>query len=146
MANINKAPLTKPLMENDRLTNAWEFFFSGIGDGLDGKWELTKRNLIKTNLDDNAPSKELVSYQGREVTFSFVWDAGATFSNSSMALEIRNGRGDFTMEEGYLQVWDGSTQVEGAYCSDLTINLPDLVTGNKIIIQGTLLTKKQYRN
>ena len=141
MPDINVPPLQIPLIERDRISKAWEFFFSGLGDGLNGRWNYGPRKLASTNLSVEA-SPQLVSYQGREVTFSFIWQNGATFSNSSMALSIDStSDGDLTLTDGYLQVWDGSTQIQGAYCTGLTINLPNVVTSNKIIVQGTLLTK-----
>jgi len=143
MPILNETPINKPFLTANNVSREWELFFSQLGDGLNGKWEMSLRNLNKVNLND-IPSRDITSYQGRELSFSFVWENGATFSNSSMLLDIENGRGDFTMEEGYLQVWDGPTLVNGAYCKDLTIELPDLVTNNKIIIQGKILTKKQY--
>tara|TARA_R110001632_G_scaffold10441_8_gene38664 strand:+ start:572 stop:1009 length:438 start_codon:yes stop_codon:yes gene_type:complete len=141
MPDINVPPLQIPLIENDRISKSWEFFFSGLGDGLNGRWNYGARKLAKTNLSVEA-SPQLVSYQGRQVTFSFIWENGATFNNSTMSLNINTtSTGDLSVTEGYLQVWDGSTQIAGAYCKDLIINLPDVVTTNKIIVQGTLLTK-----
>ena len=141
MADINSTPLNQPFLDNGFLSKAWERFLSAIGDGINGKWEYKFRKLASTNLTTQ-PDTQIVSYQGREVTISLIWNDGATFSNSSMQLSINSGKGDLTIHEGYLQVWNGSTLVEGALCSGLDISLPDLTTTtNKIIIQGRLLTR-----
>lgn len=141
MANINETPLNKPLLNGSSISRPWELFFSQLGDGLNGKWEYSQRKLTRVNIADEA-DVELLSYHGREATFSFVWENGATFNNSKIEL---NRLSDYSLTEGYLQVWDGATQVEGAYCKDFDITLPDLDTTNKIIIQGTILTKINRR-
>jgi|32_taG_2_1085360.scaffolds.fasta_scaffold131806_1 hypothetical protein len=142
MSDIAPAPLLKPFVDENTNLASREYgqWFSTVGNGLSGRWLMSKRNLEKTN--GTAPNIEYISYQGRELKFLFVWESGVTFAADTITLD----RSDLTMLPGMLEVWDDSTLVGGAYCNERTIELPNTVVSGRCIIQGTVLTKIAAQN
>lgn len=147
--SIGSAPIQKPFLNGNQADRGWLQWFSSVGDALGGKWGISKRNLSynNINLDDYPLTENYVSYIGREVTFLFCWEAGVQFSNSSIDIifpTISNPniqKADLPFFKGMLQVWDGNNLFGGAYAENTVITLPDINSSNRIIIQGTLLTK-----
>ena len=136
MSNIGPAPIMNPL-SNGRIWSQW---FSTLGDSLKGRWGQQKRQLEKLNIDPQ-PTTEYLNYKGTEISFLFVWESGVTFNGSEILLSDTPATADLTMRSGILQVWDGSTLVGGAYCSERTIELPNLSSSGRTIVQGSIMTK-----
>jgi len=136
MSNLGAAPLMKPLSDE----RAWTQWFSEIGNSLNGRWGQEKRQLEKVNIATQ-PTEEYLNYKGRELSFLFVWESPITFSGSEILLNELPGQADLTMRPGMLEVWDDSTLVGGAYCSERTIELPNLSSNGRIIVQGSVMTK-----
>lgn len=133
---IGNTPVLKPLSEE----RVWVQWFSAIGDALSGRWGQDKRQLEKTNIATE-PNEEYLNYRGRELTFLFVWEDGIEFNASTISLSSLPGTADLTMRSGMLNVWDGSTLIGGAYCKERTIELPNLNSGGRIIVEGSVMTK-----
>lgn len=142
----NTAPVQNPMFNGNVMTDGWRQWFTSTSDNLSGKWGINSRNLEKENIA-TSPSKEFLSYTGRELTFLFQWDDGVTFSNSAIYLEFpRNGsndklKSDLTLIGGMLQIWEGDTLVGGAYASETKITIPDMDLNGRVVIEGTILTK-----
>ena len=147
--SIGPAPLQKPFLNGDQLDRSWLQWFSTVGDALNGKWGLSKRDLTYNNIDlsEYPLTETYVSYTGREVTFLFCWEEGVEFNNSSIDIIFPTNlnpniqKADLPFFKGMLQVWDGNNLFGGAYANNTSISLPDINSSNRIIIQGTLLTK-----
>jgi hypothetical protein len=134
---ITTTPVQKALLNiSAAIEKAWLHWFSEIGDGLNGLWGVESRKLASVNLS-REPDTEVLSHQGRELTLLFVWDSAITFSSVTFSLD----KSDSTMEQGMLNVWDGSTLVGGAYCTGTSIQVPDIAISGRCIIQGTVITR-----
>ena len=151
MAQVqNTAPIQTPMFNGNVMENGWRQWFTSTSDNLSGKWGINSRNLEKENINET-PSKEYVSYTGREVTFLFQWDDGVTFSNSAIYIEFpRNGSNDklkldLTLIGGMLRIWEGDNLIGGAYASDTKITIPDYDLSGRVVIEGTILTKVTER-
>ncbi len=131
MRDIGSAPILKEIQADQ----AWKKWLTDVGDGVNGRWGLEKRDLSLTNLA--TPDIEYLSYMGRELSFLLVWENGVTFNSSSIALN----RSDLTMLPGMLQIWDNLDIVGGAYCAEREVNFKDIVVSGRCIVQGKVFTK-----
>ena len=133
MSQLGAAPVLRPLTDE----RSWVRWFTELGNSLRGRWGQEERLLSLTNLTQ--PSEQFVNFKGKEVSFLFVWTSGVTFSSS----EINLDRTDPTMRPGMLQVWEGDTEVLGAYCSERKIDFPDQTLAGRVIVQGSIMIKQE---
>jgi hypothetical protein len=134
------APLFHELLQDGvNLSRGWLHFFETIGDSISGEWSIGQRQLTQVGID-TVPDTSYISYQGREIRFLFVWDAGMSASPGN---SITLAASDLTMLPGMLEIWEDSVINIGAFASEKTITIPVQTYTGRVIIQGTVLLKVQ---
>lgn len=132
MSQIGPAPVLRPLTDE----RSWFMWFSELSSGLKGRWGQEVRTLALNNL--STPAQQFVNFKANEISFLLIWTSGVTFSTSSISLD----KTDPTMRPGMLQVWEGDTQVLGAYCEERLISFPDQALSGRVIVQGSVMVKQ----
>lgn len=138
MIILNKTPIKDVPVTNNFFSSTWTRFFSQIGDALSGKWGNEKRILYKQGID--APSIERISYFGKNVNLLFVWDTGVTTTGGTIELD----KVDFKVYPSALMITiNGVLQTDVAIIENKILTMPDITSGDRVIVQGTALVNEE---
>tara|TARA_R110000772_G_scaffold12811_1_gene38438 strand:+ start:91 stop:489 length:399 start_codon:yes stop_codon:yes gene_type:complete len=130
---IENAPIKKPFI-NDTMVDGkvWIQWLTAFGSALQGDWTEGKRILVGGN-----STKNYFSFQGLQVFCRI------EFENAlSGTIEVLDGKNKaIQFEDGMLNLYEGTTLIQGVEVSGTTINLPSLGIANRILT-GTLVLKR----
>ena len=130
---MGEAPIKNPLIGEGFIDGkVWMQWFTALSDSLKGEWSEGKRTII-ANSPAPTPTDNYFSIQGRQVFCRIRW--GNTTLGGTLTLFDK-------FENGILNLYDGTTIVQGVQVVDDTITLPSLVTSNETILTGTLVLKR----
>jgi hypothetical protein len=113
----------------------WIQWLTTIGDALKGEWSEGSRSLVSSV----AVSTNYFSFQGRNVFVRVVFEG----KNISGIIEVLDTRGKpILFEDGLLNLYDGTTLLQGVEVVGSSINLPTLATNGVGVLTGTLVLKR----
>ena len=130
---IESAPIKKPFID-ELIVNGkvWIQWLTTIGDALQGEWTEGKRVLVGGDASAN-----YFSFQGLQVFCRIEFEN--SLSGTIQVMDAKNKPIQFL--DGMLNLYEGTTLVQGVEVSGTTINLPTLGSANRILT-GTLVLKR----
>jgi hypothetical protein len=130
---IEIAPIKKPFI-NDTMIDGkvWMQWLTVIGDALQGEWTEGKRVLVGGDSSAN-----YFSFQGLQVFCRIEFENA--LSGTIQVMDSKNKAIQFL--DGMLNLYEGTTLVQGVEVSGTTINLPTLSGGDRVLT-GTLVLKR----
>ena len=133
---FDSAPIKKPFI-GEAMVNGkvWIQWLTTIGDALKGEWSEGSRSLVSSV----AVSTNYFSFQGRNVFVRVVFED----KNISGTIEVLDTGGKpILFEDGLLNLYDGTTLLQGVEVVGSSINLPTLATNGVGVLTGTLVLKR----
>ena len=133
---FDSAPIKKPFI-GEAMVNGkvWIQWLTTIGDALKGEWSEGSRSLVSSV----AVSTNYFSFQGRNVFVRVVFEG----KNISGIIEVLDAGGKpILFEDGLLNLYDGTTLLQGVEVVGSSINLPTLATNGVGVLTGTLVLKR----
>ena len=133
---FDSAPIKKPFI-GEAMVNGkvWIQWLTTIGDALKGEWSEGKRALNSTT----AITSNYFSFQGLQVFVRVVFED----KNISGTIEVLDAGGKLILfEDGLLNLYDGTTLLQGVEVVGSSINLPTLATNGVGVLTGTLVLKR----
>ena len=133
---FDSAPIKKPFI-GEAMVNGkvWIQWLTTIGDALKGEWSEGSRSLVSSV----AVSTNYFSFQGRNVFVRVVFED----KNISGTIEVLDAGGKpILFEDGLLNLYDGTTLLQGVEVVGSSINLPTLATNGVGVLTGTLVLKR----
>ncbi len=133
---FDSAPIKKPFI-GEAMVNGkvWIQWLTTIGDALKGEWSEGSRSLVSSV----AVSTNYFSFQGRNVFVRVVFED----KNISGIIEVLDTGGKpILFEDGLLNLYDGTTLLQGVEVVGSSINLPTLATNGVGVLTGTLVLKR----
>ena len=133
---FDSAPIKKPFI-GEAMVNGkvWIQWLTTIGDALKGEWSEGSRSLVSSV----AVSTNYFSFQGRNVFVRVVFEG----KNISGIIEVLDTGGKpILFEDGLLNLYDGTTLLQGVEVAGSSINLPTLATNGVGVLTGTLVLKR----
>lgn len=133
---FDSAPIKKPFI-GEAMVNGkvWIQWLTTIGDALKGEWSEGSRSLVSSI----AVSTNYFSFQGRNVFVRVVFEG----KNISGIIEVLDTGGKpILFEDGLLNLYDGTTLLQGVEVVGSSINLPTLATNGVGVLTGTLVLKR----
>ena len=133
---FDSAPIKKPFI-GEAMVNGkvWIQWLTTIGDALKGEWSAGSRSLVSSV----AVSTNYFSFQGRNVFVRVVFED----KNISGTIEVLDTGGKpILFEDGLLNLYDGTTLLQGVEVVGSSINLPTLATNGVGVLTGTLVLKR----
>ncbi len=133
---FDSAPIKKPFI-GEAMVNGkvWIQWLTTIGDALKGEWSEGSRSLVSSV----AVSTNYFSFQGRNVFVRVVFEG----KNISGIIEVLDTGGKpILFEDGLLNLYDGTTLLQGVEVVGSSINLPTLATNGVGVLTGTLVLKR----
>jgi len=130
---IESAPIKKPFID-ELIVNGkvWIQWLTTFGDALQGEWSEGKRTLVGITALSN-----YFSFQGLQVFCRIELDVA--LSGTIQVMDAKNKAIQFN--DGILNLYEGTTLIQGVEVSGTTINLPTLGSANRILT-GTLVLKR----
>lgn len=133
---FDAAPIKKPFI-GEAMVNGkvWIQWLTTIGDALKGEWSEGSRSLVSSV----TVSTNYFSFQGRNVFVRVVFED----KNISGTIEVLDSGGKpILFEDGLLNLYDGTTLLQGVEVVGSSINLPTLATNGVGVLTGTLVLKR----
>ena len=133
---FDSAPIKKPFIGEAMINGkVWIQWLTTIGDALKGEWSEGSRSLVSSI----AVSTNYFSFQGRNVFVRVVFEG----KNISGTIEVLDAGGKpILFEDGLLNLYDGTTLLQGVEVVGSSINLPTLATNGVGVLTGTLVLKR----
>ena len=133
---FDSAPIKKPFI-GEAMVNGkvWIQWLTTIGDALKGEWSEGSRSLVSSIV----VSTNYFSFQGRNVFVRVVFE-GKNISGTIEVLDV--GGKPILFEDGLLNLYDGTTLLQGVEVVGSSINLPTLATNGVGVLTGTLVLKR----
>ena len=130
---IENAPIKKPFID-ELIVNGkvWLQWLTALGDALQGEWTEGERTLVGITAVSN-----YFSFQGLQVFCRIELDVA--LSGTIQVMDAKNKAIQF--EDGILNLYEGTTLIQGVEVSGTTINLPTLGSASRILT-GTLVLKR----
>lgn len=133
---FDSAPIKNPFIGETIINGkVWIQWLTTIGDALKGEWSEGSCPLVSST----PVASNYFSFQGLNVFLRVVFegtDIGGT-------IEVMDSSGKpILFEDGLLNLYDGTTILQGVEVVESSINLPTLVTSEKTILTGTLVLKR----
>ncbi len=133
---FDSAPIKKPFIGESIINGkVWVQWLTTIGDALKGEWSEGSRSLVSSV----AVGTNYFSFQGRQVFVRIVFE-DTSLSGIIEVLDI--GGKPILFEDGLLNLYDGTTILQGVEVVGSEIRLPTLVTSGTGILTGTLVLKR----
>jgi len=133
---FDSAPIKKPFIGESIINGkVWVQWLTTIGDALKGEWSEGTRPLVSSV----AVGTNYFSFQGRQVFVRLVFE-DKSLSGIIEVLDV--GGKPILFEDGLLNLYDGTTILQGVEVVGSEIRLPTLVTSGFGILTGTLVLKR----
>ncbi len=133
---FDSAPIKKPFIGESIINGkVWIQWLTTIGDALKGEWSEGTRPLVSSVAVDS----NYFSFQGRQVFIRLVFE-DTSLSGIIEVLDV--GGKPILFEDGLLNLYDGTTILQGVEVVGSEIKLPTLVTSGIGILTGTLVLKR----
>ena len=133
---FDSAPIKKPFIAKAQVDGkVWIQWLTTLGDALKGEWSEGSRSLVSST----ATTSNYFSFQGRNVFVRVVFE-DKNISGTIQVLDV--GGKPILFEDGILNLYDGTTILQGVEVVGSNINLPTLVTSGVGILTGTLVLKR----
>lgn len=131
--NMEPTPIKIPI-HGEQLVDGkgWIQWLTNLGDALKGEWSEGKRTLVGITAVSN-----YFSFQGVQVFCRI--ELNTALSGTIQVLDGKNKAIQFL--DGMLNLYEGTTLIQGVEVSGTTINLPTLGSANRILT-GTLVLKR----
>lgn len=130
---LSEAPIKKPIIKESIVDGkVWMQWFTSLADAIKGEWTEGSKVII-VNSPAPTPISNYFSVQGRQVFCRIKWNA--TTLGGTLELFSK-------FEDGILNLYDGTTLLQGVKVVDNIVTLPSLSTSGETILTGTLVLKR----
>lgn len=138
---VDFAPIQiNPLDDGGGFVQGWLQWVSSVGEALKGQWSSNSWALTLSGASA-APDQIHTIFRGKLLQTTIIWESGVIMSSATISFPFED-KDQLQFEDGMLHVWIGSTHQSGAVVSDGVIQIPDLSTGEKVTLEGTLILKE----
>ncbi len=133
---FDSAPIKKPFIGKTQVDGkVWIQWLTTLGDALRGEWSEGSQPLVSSV----TITSNYFSFQARQVFVRIVFED----KSLSGTIEVLDAGGKpILFEDGLLNLYDGTTIMQGVEVVGSSINLPTLVTSGVGILTGTLVLKR----
>ena len=131
--NMEPTPIKTSILD-DKLVDGkgWIQWLTNLGDALKGEWSEGKRTLVGVTATSN-----YFSFQGVQVFCRI--ELITALSGTIQVLDGKNKAIQFL--DGILNLYEGTTLIQGVEVSGTNITLPSLGVANRVLT-GTLVLKR----
>ena len=130
---MEQAPIKIPLFDEQIVNGKGRIqWLTNLGDALRGEWSEGKRTLVGITAVSN-----YFSFQGLQVFCRIDLDTAL-----SGTIQVLDSKGkSILFEDGMLNLYEGTTLIQGVVVSGPVIQLPTLGAANRILT-GTMVLKR----